>query len=69
MKNDPNFFVDDALTTAYGLYRDRNAWLPLHERVAILERAAQIIRALGSRVLTPQETRDRLGLIRRAPVG
>jgi acyl-CoA reductase-like NAD-dependent aldehyde dehydrogenase len=35
--------VEDALTAAYGLYRDRDAWLPLHERVAILERAAQIM--------------------------
>jgi acyl-CoA reductase-like NAD-dependent aldehyde dehydrogenase len=32
-----------ALDRAHGLYADRDAWLPLHERVAILERAAGII--------------------------
>ncbi len=25
--------VEEALTTAYALYRDRRAWLPTHERV------------------------------------
>ncbi len=33
--------VDAALSTAYRLFRDRGAWLPVHERVAILERAAE----------------------------
>ncbi|MBT8422015.1 MAG: aldehyde dehydrogenase family protein [Gammaproteobacteria bacterium] len=32
-----------ALSTAYGLYRDRSAWIPIHERVAILDRAANIM--------------------------
>ena len=35
--------VEVALATAYGLYRDRDAWLPLAERIAILERAAAIM--------------------------
>jgi acyl-CoA reductase-like NAD-dependent aldehyde dehydrogenase len=35
--------VDKALTTAHGLYRDRDAWLPKHERIAILERAAGLL--------------------------
>ena len=32
--------VDRALATAHALYRDRDAWLPLAERIRILERAA-----------------------------
>ncbi len=35
--------VEAALATAYGLYRDRDGWLPLAERIAILERAAAIM--------------------------
>jgi len=35
--------VDIALTTAYRLYRDRDGWLPLHQRIAILERAAGLM--------------------------
>jgi acyl-CoA reductase-like NAD-dependent aldehyde dehydrogenase len=35
--------VEDALTAAYALYRDHDSWLALHERVEILERAAQIM--------------------------
>jgi len=35
--------AEDALATAYGLYRDRAAWLPLHQRVAILERTATLM--------------------------
>ena len=35
--------VDDALDVAYGLYRDQDGWLPLAERVAILERTAAIM--------------------------
>ena len=31
--------VEKALETAYALYRDHDAWLPLHERIAIIERA------------------------------
>ncbi|MEE8171297.1 MAG: aldehyde dehydrogenase family protein, partial [Alphaproteobacteria bacterium] len=37
--------VEEALTTAYALYRDRRAWLPTHERVGILERTAQLMEA------------------------
>jgi acyl-CoA reductase-like NAD-dependent aldehyde dehydrogenase len=32
--------VDHALEIAHALFRDRDSWLPLHERIAILERAA-----------------------------
>lgn len=35
--------VDQALATAYALYRDRDAWLARHERIAILERAAALM--------------------------
>lgn len=35
--------VDDALDVAYGLYRDQDGWLPLAERVAILERTASMM--------------------------
>ncbi|MEL7450833.1 MAG: aldehyde dehydrogenase family protein, partial [Pseudomonadota bacterium] len=35
--------VDAALAAAYALYRDRTRWLPLHERIAILERTAAIM--------------------------
>ncbi|NOR66198.1 MAG: aldehyde dehydrogenase family protein, partial [Woeseiaceae bacterium] len=35
--------VEVALATAYGLYRDPDAWLPLTERIAILDRAAAIM--------------------------
>jgi len=35
--------VDDALQVAHGLYRDRSGWLPLAERVSILERTADIM--------------------------
>ena len=36
--------VDKALETAYGLYRDRDTWLPMRERVQILTRAISIMR-------------------------
>jgi uncharacterized protein (DUF849 family) len=48
------------------LYLERGV---LASNAQLVERAAQIVRALGSRVLSPQETRDRLGLIRRDPLG
>ena len=32
--------IDDALRTAHALFRDRDAWIALHERIGILERAA-----------------------------
>ena len=35
--------VDHALATAEKLYRDRANWLPIHQRIAILERAAEIM--------------------------
>ena len=35
--------IEQALETAYGCYRNRQAWIPLHERVAILERLAQLM--------------------------
>jgi acyl-CoA reductase-like NAD-dependent aldehyde dehydrogenase len=35
--------VDQALATAFALYRNRDAWLPLPKRIAILERAASLV--------------------------
>lgn len=35
--------VEAALGVALALFRDRSAWLPLHQRVAILERASRIM--------------------------
>lgn len=35
--------VSRALEVAHGLYRKRGAWLPLHERVAILERTVALM--------------------------
>ncbi|MEW8385470.1 MAG: aldehyde dehydrogenase family protein, partial [Candidatus Thiodiazotropha taylori] len=35
--------IEQALETAYGCYRNRQSWIPLHERVAILERLAQLM--------------------------
>ncbi len=35
--------VEQALSTASALYRDRAGWIPLHERVDILERAAGLM--------------------------
>jgi len=35
--------VDQALTTAHDLYRDRSRWLAVHERLTILERTAEIM--------------------------
>jgi acyl-CoA reductase-like NAD-dependent aldehyde dehydrogenase len=37
--------VDNALESAHALYRDRDAWLPPSGRIAILEKAAQIMRS------------------------
>lgn len=42
--------VERALTTAHALFRDRRAWLPLHQRVTVLERTAGLM----------QEHRERL---------
>jgi len=33
--------VDEALRVAQTLFRDRDAWIPLHERIGILERTAE----------------------------
>ena len=35
--------ADDALAAAYALYRDRSGWLPLHRRVAILDKLAELM--------------------------
>ncbi|AGA32691.1 aldehyde dehydrogenase family protein [Thioalkalivibrio nitratireducens DSM 14787] len=35
--------VGQALDTAYRLFRDRRGWLPVHRRIEILERTAQIL--------------------------
>jgi acyl-CoA reductase-like NAD-dependent aldehyde dehydrogenase len=35
--------VEAALDTAYGLFRDRASWLPVPERIAILERTAALM--------------------------
>ncbi|MGI9203720.1 MAG: aldehyde dehydrogenase family protein [Woeseiaceae bacterium] len=35
--------VDDALATAYALFRRRDEWLPIPERVAILDRLADLL--------------------------
>ena len=37
--------VDDALNTAYALFRDRSQWLSIPERVEILNRTASIMRS------------------------
>ncbi len=36
--------VDQALATAYGLYRDRDAWIAPAKRIEILHKAAQLMR-------------------------
>ncbi|MDJ0684976.1 MAG: aldehyde dehydrogenase family protein [Alphaproteobacteria bacterium] len=36
--------VEQAIARAYALYRDRAAWLPKHQRIAILRRAAELIK-------------------------
>lgn len=36
--------VEAALSRAHALYRDRDAWIPLHKRLDILRRAAEIIK-------------------------
>ncbi len=37
--------VEHALATAHGLYRNRDAWLPLAKRIAILEGTASLMKA------------------------
>jgi len=36
--------VENALTIAYGLFQDQSKWIPAHERIAILERTAEIMK-------------------------
>ncbi|AXQ30851.1 aldehyde dehydrogenase family protein [Solimonas sp. K1W22B-7] len=42
--------VEHALKTAYGLYRNRDGWLPLAKRIAILEEAASILLSRGEKL-------------------
>ncbi|MCF6242502.1 MAG: aldehyde dehydrogenase family protein [Bacteroidales bacterium] len=35
--------IEKALDTAYSLFEDQSKWIPAHERIAILERTAQIM--------------------------
>ncbi len=35
--------IEQAMDVAYSLYRDRDSWLPLHKRIEILEKTAQIM--------------------------
>lgn len=44
--------AERALSIANGLFRDRGRWLPLHERVAVLERAAGLIEKRLSELAT-----------------
>ena len=37
--------VEKALTIAYSLFQDQSKWIPAHERIAILERTAEIMKA------------------------
>jgi acyl-CoA reductase-like NAD-dependent aldehyde dehydrogenase len=37
--------VEQALSIAFRLFRDRSGWLPVHERVAILDRVAELMQA------------------------
>ena len=36
--------VEHALATAYNLFQDQSKWIPSHERIAILERTAEIMK-------------------------
>ena len=40
--------VEAALSTAYGLFRDRGSWLPIPDRIAILEHTAALMDAKKS---------------------
>ena len=37
--------VEDALTAAYALFRNRDAWLPVPQRLAILQKTAEIMQS------------------------
>ncbi|MEM9057523.1 MAG: aldehyde dehydrogenase family protein [Pseudomonadota bacterium] len=49
--------VDAALAVAHALHRDRRQWLPLPERIAILERTAALMRAQAD-ALAVEAARD-----------
>lgn len=36
--------VENALSTAHALYKDQSKWLPPHQRIAILERLAELVK-------------------------
>jgi len=36
--------VENALTIAYSLFQDQSKWIPAHERIAILERTAELMK-------------------------
>lgn len=42
--------VEHALKTAFGLFRNRDAWLPLAERIRILEKAQELLRPRAERL-------------------
>ena len=54
--------VDRALSTAYGLFRDRSCWLDIEKRVDILRRAAGIMREQAER-LALEAAREAFGLL------
>ena len=37
--------VDDAMSSAHALFRDKDQWLPIHQRIEVLNKAATIMRA------------------------
>ena len=41
----------------------------LAENYQLVDRAVKIIENLGARVIGPQEVREKLGLLKRAPLG
>ena len=41
----------------------------LAENYQLVDRSVEIIAKLGARILNPQEVREKLGLIKRAPLG
>ena len=47
--------VEHALANAHALFVDRDAWLPLHERVAVLERAADALARAGMAPYKPDK--------------
>ena len=43
--------AENALATAYALFRDRKGWLPVHERLAILERTVALMEQRTGRLI------------------